>query len=225
MEPEPKDFATAAPNALLLLAPGCPHCAGMLEGLGTLVKEGTVGRLEVVNVASEPEAAQALSVRSVPWARIGPFDLVGLHSMDELRHWAEMAGREQGMTLYLGELLATARRHEVTRRVRAEPALLHRLVDLLGDSETALSIRIGVMATLEEFQGERVLEMLVPSLSELTNHASERVRADVCHALALTGSQAALDVLRRCLNDPDAEVRETVAEGIELLTGTVSSPY
>jgi hypothetical protein len=197
----------------------------MLEHLGTLVKEGTLGRLEIVNVAVDTETAQALSVRSVPWTRIGSFDLVGLHTLDELRHWAEMAGRDEGMTVYLGELLATARRHEVTLRVRAEPALLHRLVDLLGDPETALSIRIGVMATLEEFQGEvGTGSRSLSPLSELTTHASERVRADVCHALALTGSAAALDALRRCLADPDEEVRDTAAEGIEILTGTPSSP-
>lgn len=219
MEPDREAAGIAAPRALLLIAPGCPHCAGMLEGLGSLVKQGVLGRLEIVNIAAEPKAARELSVRSVPWARIGPFELAGLHTFDELRHWAEMVGRDEGMTLYLGELLATARRHEVTRRVRAEPALLHRLVDLLGDSETALSIRIGVMATLEEFQGEPLLETLVPSLSELTSRASERVRADVCHALALTGSTAALDALQRCLDDPDEEVRDTAAEGIELLTG------
>ena len=223
MDPDQKDSGITAPQALLLVAPDCPHCAGMLEHLGTMVKEGTLGRLEIVNIAVDTETARALSVRSVPWARIGSFDLVGLHTLDELRHWAAMAGRDEGMTVYLGELLATARRHEVTRRVRADPALLQRLVDLLGDPETALSIRIGVMATLEEFQGEPVLEALVVSLSRLTTHASERVRADVCHALALTGSAAALDVLRPCLEDPDEEVRETAAEGIELLTRTGSS--
>ena len=224
MNADHTDSGTTAPQALLLVAPGCPHCAGMLEHLGSMVKEGSLGRLEIVNIGVDPEMARALSVRSVPWARIGSFDLVGLHTLDELRHWADMAGRDEGMTVYLGELLATARRHEVTRRVLAEPALLHRLVDLLGDPETALSIRIGVMATLEEFQGEPVLEVLVESLSELTTHASERVRADVCHALALTGSAAALAALRRCLADPDEEVRDTAAEGIELLTGTPSSP-
>ena len=223
MGPDREDSGMTAPQALLLVAPGCPHCSGMLEHLGTLVKEGTLGRLEILNIAVDAETARALSVRSVPWARIGAFDLVGLHTLDELRHWADMAGRDEGMTVYLGELLATARRHEVTRRVRAEPALLHRLIDLLGDSGTALSIRIGVMATLEEFQGEPVLEALVESLSALTTHASERVRADVCHALALTGSAAALDALRSCLADPDEEVRDTAAEGIELLTGTSSS--
>jgi len=222
MHPDRKDSGTTSPQALLLIAPGCPHCAGMLEHLGSMVKEGTLGRLEIVNIAVDPEMARALSVRSVPWARIGSFDLVGLHTLDELRHWADMAGRDEGMTVYLGELLATARRHEVTRRARAEPALLQRLVDLLGDSGTALSIRIGVMATLEEFQGEPVLEALVEPLSKLTIHPAERVRADVCHALALTVSPAALDALRRCLDDPDEEVRDTAAEGIELLTGTPS---
>jgi hypothetical protein len=225
MDPDRKDSAITAPQALLLVAPGCPHCAGMLDHLGTLVKEGTLGRLEIVNVAVDTKTAQVLSVRSVPWTRIGSFDLVGLHTLEELRHWAEMAGRDEGMTVYLGELLATARRHEVTLRVRAEPALLHRLVDLLGDPETALSTRIGVMATLEEFQGEAVLESLVGPLSEFTTHASERVRADVCHALALTGSVAALDALRRCMADPDDEVRETAAEGINLLTGALPPPH
>jgi len=222
MDPDRKDPGTTKPQALLLVAPGCPHCAGMLEHLGTMVKEGILARLEIVNIAVDTETARKLSVRSVPWARISSFDLVGLYTLDELRHWADMAGRDEGMTVYLGELLATARRHEVTRRVRAEPSLLHCLIHLLGDPETALSIRIGIMATLEEFQGEPVLEALVESLSEFTTHPSERVRADVCHALALTGSAAALNALRRCLDDPDEEVRDTAAEGIELLTGTPS---
>jgi hypothetical protein len=222
MDPEREQTGITMLQALLLVAPGCPHCAVMLEHLGTMVKDGTLGRLEIVNVAVDTEAARTLSVRSVPWARIGAFELAGLHSLEELRHWAEMSGRDEGMTVYLGELLATARRHEVTRRVRAEPALLHRLVDLLGDSGTALSIRIGVMATLEEFQGEPVLATLVEPLTELTGHASERVRADVCHALALTGSTAALDALRRCTMDPDDEVRETASEGIDLLNAPPS---
>lgn len=218
MAPENEGPGITPVQALLLLAPGCPHCSAMLEHLGTLVKAGTLGRLEIVNIAVDPEPARIHSVRGVPWLRIGPFDLVGLHSLDELKHWAEMAGRADGMTAYLGELLATAQRHEVTRRVRAEPALLQRLVDLLGDPATALSVRIGIMATLEEFEGGPVLAPLVARLDELTRHPAERVRADACHALMLTGSVAALDALRRCQRDPDEEVRDTAIEGIELLT-------
>ena len=67
----------AIPDALLLLAPGCPHCPAVLEGLSGLLKEGVIGRLEAVNAAIHPERAAELGVRTVPWARIGPFELEG----------------------------------------------------------------------------------------------------------------------------------------------------
>ena len=50
-----RDDSVAPPAALLLLSPSCPHCAAVLEGLAALVKEGVVGRLQVVNVAVHPE--------------------------------------------------------------------------------------------------------------------------------------------------------------------------
>ena len=48
------------PDALLLLAPGCPHCPAVLEGLSGLLKEGVIGRLEAVNVAFTRSARQNL---------------------------------------------------------------------------------------------------------------------------------------------------------------------
>jgi thiol-disulfide isomerase/thioredoxin len=217
----PPESPVSPITALLLIAPGCPHCAGMLEGLGALVKEGRLARLEVVNIAVEPAVAQDLGVRSVPWARIGDFHLPGLHTQGELRHWTEMAGHEDGMTAYLADLLATARRHEVLERVRADSALLLRLVDLLGNPDTALSVRIGIMATFEEFEGNAALEPLVGPLIPHTSHVDARVRADACHALTLTGSARALPALQACVDDPDPEVRETAADGVELLERAV----
>ena len=81
----------APPDALLLMAPGCAHCPVVLEGLGRLLKEGRLGRLEVVNVAVHPEAAVAAGTRSVPWTRIGPFELDGLYGPAELAEWAAYA--------------------------------------------------------------------------------------------------------------------------------------
>jgi thiol-disulfide isomerase/thioredoxin len=204
-------------SALLLVAPGCPHCASMLEGLANLVKEGALGRLEVVNVAVEPDAARERGIRSVPWARIGPFELAGLHAPEELRHWTAQAAREEGMTVYLADLFATGRRALAADRIRREPALLPRLADLLGDSENGLSVRIGVMATLEELQNTGMLAGLHDRLAPLLAHPDARIRADACHALALTGSTEALALLQGCAGDPDPEVRETAREGVEQL--------
>jgi thiol-disulfide isomerase/thioredoxin len=216
---DPKETAGTIVEALLLIAPGCPHCASVLEGLGTLVKEGAVARLEVVNIAVAPAAARERGVRAVPWMRVGPFELSGLHSLGELRRWTELAGREDGMSHYLADLLATGRRAEVATRVQRDPALLSRLVDLLGDSESGLSIRIGVMATLEELQDSGLLAGLADRIAPLTRHTEPRIRADACHALSLTGAPGVRELLQPCLEDPDPEVRETAADAIEALAG------
>lgn len=204
-----------APDALLLIAPGCPHCAAVLEGLGALVKEATIGRLEVVNIAAEPERAEALGVRSVPWTRIGPFELEGLHGPGELRRWAEQATRAGGMAAYLDELLKGGQRRRAEHLVRRQPEHLGPLLDLLGDPETGIKTRIGVMAILEELEGTSLAAGLVGRLAELTRHPNPRIRVDACHALSLTGAPEAMPHLRGCLQDSDAEVRETAQDALE----------
>jgi thioredoxin-like negative regulator of GroEL len=222
---QPTEATSTAVEALLLVAPGCPHCAGVLEGLGTLIKEGALGRLEVVNIAVQPALARELGVRAVPWMRIGPFDLSGLHTAAELRHWADLAGREDGMTHYLADLLASGRRAQVAARVEQDPALLPRLVDLLGDPGSGLSVRIGVMATLEELRETgSLLEGLGDRLAPLTRHQEPRIRADACHALSLTGAPGVLNLIRPCLDDPDPEVRETAADSLQAMEQAASRP-
>ncbi len=205
------------PEALLLIAPGCPHCAAVLEGLSTLVKEAVIGRLEVVNIASEPEQAQSLGVRSVPWTRIGPFELEGLHGPQELRRWAEQSGHGEGMAVYFDELLKKGKRDKVERIVRRQPHYLVPLIELLGDKGTGIHTRIGIMAILEDLENTELGASVVDPLAALTSSQDNRIRVDACQALSLTGSAAAIPHLKACLNDPDAEVRETAQEALEEL--------
>ncbi len=211
------DAASSAPEALLLIAPGCPHCPIVLEGLSALVKEGAIGRLEVVNIAAQPERAQSLGVRSVPWTRIGPFELDGLRSPDELRRWATQAGSREGMAAYLDELLKAGQRHKVENMVRRQPDYLDLLVGLLGRDETSINTRIGIMATFEELEGSGLGASVVVPLGELTEHPDARIRTDACHALSLTENADALPYLKRRLEDPNPEVREAAQEAIDIL--------
>lgn len=205
------------PKALLLVAPGCPHCATVLEGLSTLIKDAVIGQLEVINIAAEPEQARLLGVRSVPWTRLADFELEGLHTLGELRHWAELAGDENGMTEYFKDLLTTGRRTKVETLARQHPEWLEAFVRLLGDPETGIDARLGVMATLEELQGSGLAASLVEPLTRLLRSDIPRIRTDACHALALTESTHALPHLRACLSDSDPEVREAAEDGLELL--------
>jgi HEAT repeat protein len=209
---------TARPaDAELLIAPGCAHCPQALDTLAKLTKEGLIGRLQVTNVSIHPEAAQAVGTRSVPWIRIGRFELEGAHSPGELRDWAEQAAAGAGMGAYLGYLIEQQRLPRVVQLIKERPSLLHELVPLLGDLETPMGVRIGIGAVVEELQDSGLLAGIVAELGALTRAAEPQVRADACHYLGLTGAAEAAEHIRPLLEDSDAEVREIAAESLPML--------
>lgn len=208
------DSQPTAPDVLLLLAPGCPHCPAVLEGLGVLLKEGAIGRLEAVNIAIHPEVAQALGVRSVPWTRIGPFELEGTLPPAELRLWAETALKPEGMKAYFFQMLKNGRRDKVERAIRSAPQRSVVFAELMRDPDTSMAVRLGISAVLEEFHGSGLTDSLIPALAELSRNGDALTRADACHFLSLIGGNTAIPHLRACLDDEDSEVREIAQEAL-----------
>jgi hypothetical protein len=207
----------AIPDALLLLAPGCPHCPAVLEGLGALLKEGVIGRLEAVNVAVHPERAAALGVRTVPWVTIGPFELEGALTPGELRGWAERADSLDGMADYFFQMLKSGRRARVEEMARQEPARLRALVRLMERPDTSMAVRLGIGAVLEELSGSGLAETMISDLGALARSGDALTRADACHFLSLIGGAEVAPYLRACLEDEDNAVREIAAESLEEL--------
>lgn len=209
--------ATSAPDARLLIAPGCAHCPIVLDGLSQLAKSGRIGRLEIVNIAVHPEIAREVGTRSVPWFTIGPFVLTGAHSVAELTEWADRANDGSGMTAYFSHLLETNRLGEVVTMLRDEQGSLQELVPLLEEPDTPMAVRIGVGAVFEEFADTPALMSIVDSLATLVDSEHAQVRADACHYLGLTRSQLAVPALESCLEDENEEVREIAAESLAML--------
>ena len=205
---------TSPPDALLLLAPGCPHCPTVLEGLTRLVKDGRIGSLEVINIAARPELAAELGVRSVPWTRIGDLVLEGLRSPEELAQWASQAGTDAGVRAYVSERLKAGALTQLEQLVARQPQWLPALLPLIADPETELHVRIGLGALMESLAGTAPLRAIVPGLGELSTHSDHRVRSDACHYLALSGDPAAVPLLRQRLQDDEAQVREIAREGL-----------
>jgi hypothetical protein len=203
------------PDALLFIAPGCPHCPTVLEGLSRLVKDSAIGTLEVVNIAARPDRARDLGIRSVPWTRVGPFVLEGLLGPDELRRWAERATKPEGVTAYLEELLGSGRLPLARTMLAEHPEWMAALLPLVENSDTSMHVRIGVSALFEAMAGSAPVQQLVPELARLAAHSDHRVRSDACHYLGLSASQAAMPCLRERLRDENAEVREIAAESLE----------
>jgi len=218
----PSPAAAIRPDALLLLTDSCPYCPTVLQGLSELVKSGHIGRLEVVNIGVHPEIAQQYGVRTVPWLRLGPFELEGLRSPAELKTWAERAGQVTGMSEYFRELLKSGKLPKVTAAVRADGARLNALLQLLDDPELEIAVRVGISAVFEELEGDDALLGTLDTLLHFTTHRDAHIRADAAHLLSLTRSPQALAPLERLLQDENADVREIAREGLERLRSTPS---
>ena len=209
--------APGVPNALVIIGSGCHHCRTVLGGLTRLIEEGRIGRLEVVNLETMPELGQEMGARSVPWTRIGPFDLVGSLSFSELADWVDYAAAGNGWSAYYAHLLENRRLDEVVRRISDCPSTLTDLLNLLAGEETSMATRIAISAVIEELPGTQALNKAVPELEQLTLSDSPQVRADACHFLGLTGNRQAIPMVRRLLDDEDPDVREIAAETLSIL--------
>ncbi len=209
-----------APDAKLLIASGCAHCPAVLTTLCALLKQGRIGRLDVVNIAVRPEVADAVGARGVPWIKIGPFELVGAHSADELAEWVARAARPDGRQAYIGELLEQGNLAQATRLCRGDAEFLPALLALAADADTPLAVRIGIAAVLEDLGPEGRLSGAVEAIaSALVADADARLRADGAHFLGLTGNPDAAEPLRRLRQDPDPAVREIATEALARIVG------
>lgn len=201
-------------NALLFTMPACPHCPGVKAALNVLLQEGTIASLEVVDASTDIERAQALGVKSVPWLQLGPFQFEGAMPLGELRQWAERAAHPEGVKTYFFEMLKSGKRAKVEQTIRSHPQHAAALADLLLDPETSMAVRIGIGAVLEELQGEELTEAMVPKLAQILRMPEPRNRADAAHFLSLMDGAAAFRLLRDCLDDPDAAVREIAYDAL-----------
>ncbi len=205
------------PSALLLIATGCQHCPSVLQSLSELIKAGDIASLEVVNIVEAPERARQLKVRSVPWVRIGEFELVGLKSKSELKQWIDKSRNSEDMAEYFEELMTSGELAKVEQIINERPASMQGLYDIMTNPESSLSARIGVGAIMETFAESELLTQQIAVLGELCRHASPQVRNDACYYLELTGDPAAIPYIEPLLQDENNEVRETAEEALQQL--------
>lgn len=97
------------------------------------------------------------------------------------------------------------------------PKALADLLPIVANPEANLNVRFGASAVLERYANTPALQALVPALGMLAGHGDARVRADACHLLGLSGARDAIKHLEARSDDPDAEVREIVAESLSEL--------
>jgi len=186
----------------------------MQAALSLLKQEGVIAALEVVDATLEVERARQLDVKSVPWLRIGPFEFEGQMSVGDLRTWAQRAVHPEGIKQYFFEMLKRGQRAKVERLIREERQRSIALAELLADPEAGMAVRMGIGAVLEELQGSGMTAAMAPKLGEMLRDPEPRNRADAAHFLSLIGTAQAFSLLRDCLDDPDAAVREIAYDAL-----------
>lgn len=202
----------SVPDALLLMTGGCPHCPAALQALTVLLKEGAIGRLEVVNVAIHIEEAEARGVQSVPWIRIGPFEVEGAATPAKLRELALGVNDDKVFDAWLLETLKSGKRQKFEALVKNEPQRIHALARMMKNPEASMAIRLGIGAILEEFQGSGLCDPLVPAFGEMLKDEDRLLRADACHFLTLIGGEIIRPHMLACVDDADPEIREMAEE-------------
>jgi HEAT repeat protein len=189
----------------------------VLESLTQQLKQGKLARLDAVNIVNSPEVAQQLGVRSVPWTRIGHFELDGALSPKEVTEWVKQATEGNGVDNYFSESLAAQRSDKVISWLDDRPEDLKTLLQLQQDETTPMAARIGIGVVMEQLEGDPRLSHALPTLTALASSPQANIRADTAHYLGLTHHPEAKSVLSVLLNDSHPDVREIAVESLDLL--------
>lgn len=215
--------ASPPASALLLIGPGCPHCAALLEVLSKLVKNGTLARLTIINAAVQPDEARKLGVRSVPWLRLGDFELEGAHTEAEILQWLQRLATKEGRSIYFKELLLGGKLGKAIDECRTKAENLRSLLLLAADVDLDMKVQLGISAVFEDLQGRAILNEVVDDIGALLESDNARVRADAAHFMALTQSKKAIPYLQRLSRDENHDVREIAVEALAETTSTGGS--
>ena len=217
MAEKSKSLNKNEPQVLMFVGTHCQHCGPVLISLSELVKEGVIDSLEVINVEKRPETALEWGVRSVPWLRIGWFELEGARTKAELNRWVQNTATAEGISEYYAEILAQGRVKQCLSFLQQHPETMTSVLRLMSDPNEKINVRLGVGVIMEESAASDDFKKYTPQLIEYLNHEDSRVRQDTCHYLSLTQNAELIKILEPLLDDKDENVREEAKDSIESL--------
>ena len=211
----PEHHHSQKPDVTVLVGKQCPHCNSVKQSLNEILQTGIIDSVQYIDIENRPDELN--HVRSVPWIRIGDFELQGLHTKQELQDWIQRASKSEGIKKYFDELLSNGQLHQVESYIHRQPKTLQVLVALTSDPDTSMATRIGIGALLEGLQGTGLAKTITEPLMKLSSHQDVKIRADCAHFLGLTENKQAVNTLKEMLSDSDKEVREIAEEALEQL--------
>ena len=206
-----------APAVLMLMGRQCAYCGPMMQILTELMKAGQLADLRIVNIEENPELAVQFGVRTVPWLQIGPFELQGSRSKQELLLWLERASSFEGLSEYLEEVLSEGNIEFANKLLKQHPEALENVLELMADPEAKINVRLGVGVIIEDLVESEEFKVVIPRLIKYMSSEDARIRGDACHYLFLTKDSSYIPVIEKLLSDENEEVREIAQESLDEL--------
>lgn len=204
-----------SPGVLMLMGQQCAYCGPMMQVLTEIMKSGAIGELRIVNIEKDPELAQQHGVRSVPWLQIGPFELLGSRSRQEIELWLQRASDADGINEYIAEVLTEGKIDSARKLIKNDPAVLENIIELMADADAKINVRLGVGVIIEEMAESSEFEAIWPLLRQHLSSADARVRGDACHYLSLTKNTDFIPDIEKLLTDESDEVREIAQDSLD----------
>ena len=199
----------------MLMGKQCAYCGPMMQILTELMKAGELAELRIVNIEENPELARQLGVRSVPWLQLGPFELQGNRSRQEILLWLQLASNFDGMTGYLDEVLAEGNIAYAKKLIERFPQALANVIDLMADPEAKINVRLGVGVIIEDMAESEMFKSVIPRLQCYLSSDDARIRSDACHYLSLTKDSSVITDIEGLLSDKSEEVREIAQDSLD----------
>jgi len=205
------------PSVLMLMSSHCSYCVPMIQILTDLMKAGKIAELRIVNIEMLPALAAEHGVRSVPWLQVGPFELAGARTKQELMLWLDRATHAEGMRDYLEEVLAEGNLAAANKLIEQNPQALHSVLELMADAEAKINVRLGIGVIIEELAETQPFKAVIPRLLDYLLSDDARIRGDACHYLSLTKDRAYVQEIEKLLSDANEEVREIAQDSLDEL--------
>lgn len=205
------------PVVLMLMGSKCAYCGPMMQSLTELMKAGSLAELRIVNIEQNLELAAQLGVRTVPWLQIGPFDLPGARSKQELQLWLNRASSFEGINEYFEEILSAGNIEAANKLLQRHPEALENVIEIMADPEAKINVRLGVGVIIEDRAESQEFKKVIPRLIEYMSSKDARIRGDACHYLSLTKDRSYIPEIEKLLTDESEEVREISQESLDEL--------
>jgi len=217
---------TTKPSVELFIATGCVHCPLVLNELSENLKKGQISNLNITNIAVDNIKAEELNVRSVPWFSISNdhcfMIFSGEHSPKEIKQWLASSQTDDGMQEYIEKLLSSGQLMTVSDAIQLKPEIYSHVIDMLGNEETSMDIRIGLDALTESLSATDILQRFSPAFKKIASSDSTRLQIDALHYLALTGDYKNKEFILEKTKDENPQIKEAAIEALETLDDLIN---